>query len=142
MSIKLEEVLSLSLEMVEKYEGIFMKTDFIIGVSRGGLIPATIIATSINKPLVTAYIDKQDNVYIDRIDWLKGKNVVIIDDIVRTGRTIKLIEDLIWKTTEAKDVKSCALIENTEDKDHVDMSIRDYKGDINFIWDIDKQHNE
>ena len=138
MAIKLDEVLSLSLEMVEKYEGVFINADFIIGVSRGGLIPAALIATAINKPLVTAYIDKRDEVYIDRIDWLKGKNVVVIDDIVRTGKTIKLIEDLIWKVTEVKDVKTCVLIENTDDIGIVDMSIRNYNGDIKFIWDIDK----
>ena len=42
------------------------EADFIIGVSRGGLIPAALIATYLNKPLIAAYIDKQDNVYFDR----------------------------------------------------------------------------
>ena len=48
--------------------------DFIVGMSRGGLIPAAMIATRLNKPLVAIYIDKKDNIYLDRKDWTEGKN--------------------------------------------------------------------
>ncbi|MBI5794396.1 phosphoribosyltransferase [Candidatus Uhrbacteria bacterium] len=65
------------------------KIDFVVGVSRGGLIPATLIATAIDKPLLAVYIDRQDRVYIDRPEWISGKRLLLVDDIVRTGSTLK-----------------------------------------------------
>jgi adenine/guanine phosphoribosyltransferase-like PRPP-binding protein len=84
------------------------KIDFVVGVSRGGLIPATIIATATDKPLVTVYIDKQDRVYIDRGKWLKGQRILLIDDIVRTGKTFSKMYDLVLKQ-EPKSIKSFTL---------------------------------
>ena len=71
------------------------KVDFVVGISRGGLVPSALIATKLDKPLVAAYIDRQDRVYLDRGAWLKGKHILIVDDIVRTGKTFKKIEALV-----------------------------------------------
>lgn len=69
--------------------------DFVVGISRGGLIPAALIATAIDKPLVAAYIDRQDRVYLDRGEWIKGKRILLVDDIVRTGKTFKKMLNLL-----------------------------------------------
>lgn len=95
--------------------------DFVVGVSRGGLIPASWIATHLNKPLVVAYIDKQDNVYLDRGEWLKGQRVLVVDDTVRTGATIRKINALIYPFT--KDVDNYFLL-------------KDINNEISFPWDI------
>lgn len=82
-------------KLIENNKESFNSCDFIIGVSRGGLVPATLIATKLDKPLIAAYIDKLDNVYIDRTDWILDKNVIIIDDIIRTGKTVNKILALV-----------------------------------------------
>ena len=69
--------------------------EFVVGVSRGGLFPAMVVSTKMVKPLVVAYIDKQDNVYFDRAEWIKDKKVLLVDDIVRTGKTIRKIRNLL-----------------------------------------------
>lgn len=69
--------------------------EFIVGISRGGLFPAMVVSTSLVKPLVAAYINKQDEVFFDRDEWIKDKNVLIVDDIVRTGKTIGKIKQLV-----------------------------------------------
>lgn len=71
--------------------------EFVVGVSRGGLFPAMVVSTALVKPLAIAYIDKQDNVYFDRVEWLNGKRVLLVDDIVRTGKTIGKIKELLLK---------------------------------------------
>src|SRR5690606_17695522 len=81
-------------KLVHSNKDELLQTEFVIGVSRGGLIPAAVVATTLNKPLVAAYIDKQDNVYFDRGDWIKDKKVLIVDDIVRSGKTLDLIKNL------------------------------------------------
>ena len=82
--------------------------DFVIGVSRGGLIPAVLIATAIDKPLVSAYIDRQDRVYLDRSPWIKNKRLLLVDDIVRTGSTFKKIITLL-KRYKPKTIQSFTL---------------------------------
>jgi len=82
--------------------------DFVVGVSRGGLIPAAIIATALDKPLVSVYIDQQDHVYLDRGEWIIGKRVLLVDDIIRTGSTFKKMLDLL-KQHKPKSVRSFTL---------------------------------
>jgi len=69
--------------------------DIVVGVSRGGLIPAALIAARLDKVLVTAYIDRQNNVYFDRPEWVKNKKVLLVDDICRSGLTLSLIKKLV-----------------------------------------------
>lgn len=76
---------------VDKMEAV----EFVVGISRGGLFPAMVVATAVIKPLVVAYIDKQDNVYFDRDEWIKGKKVLLVDDIVRTGKTLHKVSELL-----------------------------------------------
>lgn len=95
--------MTVSMRSVQSMIDVFVRThrreladiDFVVGVSRGGLIPAAFIATKLDKPLVAAYIDRQDRVYLDRGAWLRGKRVLLVDDIVRTGKTFKKIEALV-----------------------------------------------
>lgn len=89
------EVAGYAKELATIFKSNFEEADFIIGISRGGLFPAAMIATQLNKPLIAAYIDKQDNVYLDRTDWIVGKKVIIVDDAVRTGKTLNKIIELV-----------------------------------------------
>lgn len=95
---------------------------FVVGISRGGLIPAAFIATKLNKPLLAAYIDKQDNVYFDRTDWIQGKKVLLVDDVIRTGKTINKIRALIG-LSGAKEVIQYTVF-------------NDPKGELSMPWDI------
>lgn len=119
---------------------VFREADFIVGVSRGGLIPAAFISTLVDKPLAVAYIDKQDNVYFDRAEWIKGKKVVIVDDIVRTGKTLIKIRNLILEAG-AKEVE-CAVLGMVEGVCELDP-IRHWesKENIVFPWDFDYKNN-
>jgi len=91
-------------EVAEVLEGIlrdsgsaFRDVEFVVGVSRGGLFPAMVISTRIVRPLVIAYINKNDEVYFDRAEWIKNKKVLLVDDIVRTGKTMGKIKELLIK---------------------------------------------
>lgn len=84
------------------------KIEFVVGISRGGLIPAALIATQLDKPLVSVYIDRHDRVYIDRGEWIKDKRVLLVDDIVRTGSTFEKMIALL-KLQKPKSIKSFTL---------------------------------
>lgn len=106
--MKFAEVQKLVERFVRAHAGPLRTVDFVVGVSRGGLIPAALIATRIDKPLVAVYIDQKDRVYLDRKGWLRGKRVLLVDDIVRTGATLGKMVALL-KKSGVREIKSFTL---------------------------------
>ena len=60
---------------------------------------------------------------------LKDKNVLLVDDIVDTGNTMKIMKDLLYKHHEVADIKTCSLLykptKGAERPDYVGFSIKD-----------------
>jgi hypoxanthine phosphoribosyltransferase len=54
--------------LLTDFETAFEEVEFVVGVSRGGLFPAMVVSTALVRPLVVAYINKQDEVYFDRAE--------------------------------------------------------------------------
>ena len=80
------------------------KPDYIIGISRGGLIPATLMSHKLDVPLRVVRAESYDStntrVLKDKpteiVGWFEEynrKNVLIVDDILDTGKTIEAIKD-------------------------------------------------
>lgn len=75
--------------------------DYIVGIVRGGCVPAVYLSHKLKKPLVTVAWNMRDNTEFgqEHNGWIpedlhKGKKVLIVDDIVDGGDTIRtLIED-------------------------------------------------
>jgi uncharacterized protein len=74
--------------------------DFIIGVGRGGLIPATLIAYYLDKRIINFGISTYDNTFhLDKHEIYQDikidtdKRVLVVDDICDTGRTFNIIQE-------------------------------------------------
>ena len=118
---------------IEKNRDELANIDAVVGMSRGGLIPAALIATKIDRVLVAAYIDRQDNVYFDKPDWIAGKRVLFVDDICRSGQTISLITALLG-THKPDSIKTCTLYclpHSTFKPDYTNHVAED----VSFPWD-------
>lgn len=85
----------------------------IIAITRGGLIPASIIATELNIRLIDTLCissyksDIQDNIEVlKEVNLTKSKNWLLVDDLVDTGQTAevarKLLPDVHFVTVYAK----------------------------------------
>ena len=80
------------------------KPDYIVGITRGGNVPATILSNTTGircEALKVALRDGESGKSGDSIEWmaedaLKGKKILIVDDINDTGATFKWIND-DWK---------------------------------------------
>jgi len=89
--------------LVEDVKHLATQLDFVVGIARGGLIPATVIAKKFNKPLLVVYASlykgrTKDTLRLElpkRIDHIKGKHVLLIDDIVDTGETLDAVQTQI-----------------------------------------------
>ncbi len=115
------------------------KWDSIIAVSRGGLVPAAIIARELNIRLVdTICISSYDHNNQRELRVLKdvisdSENVLIVDDLVDTGETAKVIRE--------KFPKACfvAIYAKPQGKPLVDKYIADVDQDtwIHLPWDME-----
>jgi xanthine phosphoribosyltransferase len=79
----------------------------IVAITRGGLVPAAIVARELDLRLIeTVCVSSYDNYttqgelrlikgVADAIVNLGGKGVLIVDDLVDTGKTAKIVRDLL-----------------------------------------------
>jgi hypoxanthine phosphoribosyltransferase len=130
-----EEVTGVLDKIIQEAGQALLEVEFVVGVSRGGLFPAMVVSTTLMKPLVVAYIDKQDHVYFDRGAWIRGKKVLLVDDIVRTGKTIAKIKMLLLRagalSVATLTVYSMEAVAECFAPDHGRIT----RGDITFPWD-------
>ena len=84
----------------EKLKELEFKPDCILAIGGGGFIPARILRTHLNIPIyamsISFYDDREMNTAEDPeiiqdidINLLKGKKVIIVDEIDDTGKTLK-----------------------------------------------------
>lgn len=118
-----DEVEEITDELAEKIKASGFQPDYIIGITDGGLIPLyflikklgdiqnvlTISATSYDK-------DRKKDLkilYLPQVD-LSGKKVLLVDEIVETGDTLKKISDIIINQYQVAELKTVTLGVNTD----------------------------
>ena len=85
----------------------------VVGIYKGGLIPAVQIANALKVPLdIVVYQSYDGNTKEPIYAYNTGKKnkVLIVDDIIDTGNTIKKVVDLI----DAKEIYIASLVVKTE----------------------------
>ena len=112
--------------------------DYIVGVKRGGLIPAIALSHRFNKPLIMMSCQLRDNkdneVRLYEVEELpRDKKVLVVDDICDSGVTLsKIIAEFINKGFQS--VKTSALFYNTSQKFVVDYQSRLIDRSNNDKW--------
>ena len=114
-----EHVHTLSKVVAKNVRKSRFQPDMIIGLSRGGLVPSRNLADFLGvKDLISIKVEhwgvtatkdgKAELKYPIKID-LKGKKVLIVDDITDTGDSMKLAKDYV-KSLGPAEIKTTALI--------------------------------
>lgn len=95
-----------------------------VGILRGGVYFCTELTKRITVPVIIDFIEAssygagtvssgQVNITKDLIEDIEGKNVLIIEDIIDTGRTLsRLLENL--KNRNPKTLRLCTLLDKPE----------------------------
>lgn len=92
--------------------------DYIVGIARGGLLPAVLLSHRLDVPMrsvswSTFHKDQmREHAYDIADDINEGKRVLLIDDILDSGRTIQeLLED--WGCARDQ-IRLAVLLHNTD----------------------------
>jgi len=114
------DVVGLSLSLAEEVRR--ERIDAIVAVLRGGIYPALVIAARLNVDRVYAvelrrYSDdkpprelaERPQLIRDEVPNLRGERVLVVDDVARTGATLRAAKELV-KSKGAGDVKTAVLV--------------------------------
>ena len=113
----------------------------IVAVTRGGLVPAAIVARELDVRLVdTVCVSSYDHQDQGALEVLKavdgnGADTLIVDDLVDTGRTFKLVRDMLPQAHFA------TVYAKPAGRPMVDTFITEVSQDtwIYFPWDMELQ---
>lgn len=126
--------------------------DYIVGITRGGLVPALKLSHYLNVPMETLKISLRGDVAGTECEsncWMAedaydGKNILVVDDINDTGATIEWLKndwscsayrsdpkwDGIWNET----VKFAVLIDNDASPTQVNYAAETINKEEENVW--------
>ena len=113
------------------------KPDYIVGITRGGNIPATIISNMLDIPCEAIKVSFRNDDRVEKNHWLStlDKKILIVDDINDTGATF----NWIWKDWDLskKDhkVKFAVLTDNMGSTfEEVNYSVHEVNKTEEDVW--------
>jgi xanthine phosphoribosyltransferase len=114
--------------------------DYIVGITRGGLLPAVMISHYLNIPMMSLDVSLRDGLECESNLWMaedafNRKNILIVDDINDTGATLNWImedwpsgcfpSDSKWPAVWNNNVRFAVVVDNLASRCNVKM---DYVG--------------
>lgn len=126
------------------------RPDYVVGIVRGGLIPATMLSQYLNVPLNTLKVSFRDDTDTESNLWMAEdafgynpetfrpdiafrKNILIVDDINDSGRTLNWIKKdwegacnptpkSEWDSVWGKTVRTAVLYDNETSGSQIDIN--------------------
>ena len=121
--------------------------DYIVGISRGGLVPANLISQYLDIPMATLMVSLRDGgIKVSDCgmseDAYNGQNILVVDDINDQGSTIAWIKqdwqssclpgETQWQKVWGQNVRFATLTNNLASKEDVDYA----------YWEVNKAEED
>jgi hypoxanthine phosphoribosyltransferase len=144
-----QQVEGACLELARQIQASGWKPDYIVGITRGGLIPGNLLSQYMGVPLETLKVQLRDGGESESNCWMSEdaygynaaekdgdplcKNILVIDDINDQGSTIAWIKqdwqssclpsDVRWNHVWGQNVRFAVITNNLASKQEVDYSV-------------------
>ena len=154
------DIKSYILDIVKQIYADNWRPDYVVGITRGGLVPAVMFSHFLNVKMHTLDVRLRDGNEQQSCLWMaedafgcnnfqmgigyEGKNILIIDDINDTGATFRWIkedwqssclpDDPHWKEVWHKNVRFAGLVNNLSSDFNVDYSSLEINKAENPEW--------
>jgi hypoxanthine phosphoribosyltransferase len=129
------------------------RPDYIVGMTRGGLVPAVMMSNSTGIKMYALDVrfrdvTKDNNPESNKkmaADAYAGKNILILDDINDSGRTFQWIKD-DWNIKWGTNVRTAALVDNGSSNfgevDYTALEINKMEKDVwvVFPWEGERDY--
>ena len=118
------------------------RPDYVVGLTRGGLVPANLISQYLGCRMETLKVSLRDDTECESNLWMaedafghemeRPKNILIVDDINDTGATLNYIredwpsgcfpDNLRWTEVWGQNVRVAVLVDNESSKNEIPVS--------------------
>ncbi len=113
------------------------KPDYIVGIVRGGLIPARILSKLLKvKPMFCLNVEKKDGertVCSNAEFPLKNKKILLVEDMLETGKSLIVAKK--WLKEKEAEVKTTSLYIMPVSECKPDFYLKEVQEVIKFPWD-------
>jgi xanthine phosphoribosyltransferase len=138
-----QEVEGLTLEIIRQISHDSWRPDYVVGLTRGGLVPANLISQYLEVPMETLKVSlRDDSTQPESNLWMSEdafgtnrevpKNILIVDDINDSGATLNWIKqdwqsscfpnDPHWNFVWSNNVRVAVLVDNEASKSELKVS--------------------
>jgi uncharacterized protein len=113
------------------------RPDYVVGLTRGGLMPANLISQYLGCRMETLKVSLRDGAEQESNLWMaedayEGTNILIVDDVNDSGATLNWIrkdwpsgcfpKDKRWKKVWGRNVRVACLIDNESSGSKIDVT--------------------
>jgi hypoxanthine phosphoribosyltransferase/transposase-like protein len=98
--------------------------DYVCGIPRGGMILAVVLSNRLHKPMVN----------YDSLSLAKLSKILVVDDIVKSGTTVKLLREKYAQKGVLKNVLFASLFCNANSISMLDFCAEILQLDCNTVW--------
>jgi len=113
------------------------KPDTIIGITRGGIIPARLLSSYLQikdmRCLSVHKVEEERKVITEILDDLDNKNILLVEDMLETGRSIIVAKEYL--ESKGAKVKTACLYTMSMSEIKPDFHIREVQTVEKFPWE-------
>jgi hypothetical protein len=128
-------------KLAEDIQSSGFNPDIIIGIPRGGWVPARLLSTYLDvRILASINVVKlgKDRKIVSSLDLnLNGKNVLVVEDILETGNSLRVVMERL-READANAKSACIFYRRNYTQIKPDYFVGLLKQNVTFPWEISK----